>query len=105
MKWLLLIIGILILVLLIVVFTNVRVYIDYKRIQTNDQIHIKLSAWYGLFHYTFKVPVIKMEDDSTAIVVKEEQEMTGKTEKEEKKKLQPKICVTDSQTVWRCFSI
>ncbi|MDQ7860905.1 hypothetical protein RCO48_07390 [Peribacillus frigoritolerans] len=59
MKWLLLIMGILILVLLIVVFTKVKVSIDYKRVQTNDLIHIKLSAWYGLFHYTLKVPVME----------------------------------------------
>ncbi|MDF9760172.1 MULTISPECIES: DUF2953 domain-containing protein [Peribacillus] len=89
MMWVLLIIGILILVLLILIFTKVRVYIDYKRVQTNDKIHIKLSAWYGLIHYTFKVPVIKKDDDSAAIVVKEEQEMNGKTEKEEKKKITP----------------
>ncbi|MFS0669701.1 DUF2953 domain-containing protein [Peribacillus frigoritolerans] len=87
MKWLLVIMGILILVLLIVIFTKVRVSIDYKRVQANDLIHIKLSAWYGLFHYTFKVPVIKMEDDSGTTVVKKEQEMNGKTNKEEKKKI------------------
>lgn len=105
MKWLLLIMGILILVLLIVVFTKVKLSIDYKRVQTNDLIHIKLSAWYGLFHYTFKVPVMKLEDDLVTVAVKEEQEMNGKINKEEKKKSRPKICVTDSQTYWKCFSI
>lgn len=87
MKWLLLIMGILILVLLIVVFTKVKLSIDYKRVQMNDLIHIKLSAWYGLFHYTFKVPVMKLEDDLVTVAVKEEQEMNGKINKEEKKKI------------------
>ncbi|MGE7758891.1 DUF2953 domain-containing protein [Peribacillus sp. NPDC097895] len=89
MKWLLLIMGILILVLLLLIFTKVRVYIDFKRVQKNDLIHIKLSAWYGLFHYTFKVPVIKMDDDSAAIVVKQEQGMKEEEKKEEMKKITP----------------
>jgi hypothetical protein len=89
MKWLLLILTILIVVLLLLVFTKIRVHFDYKRVHKNDIIHIKASAWYGLFHYTFKVPVIKKDDDSVAIVVKKEKGMKEETKKEGLDKITP----------------
>ncbi|MGE7765145.1 DUF2953 domain-containing protein [Peribacillus sp. NPDC096540] len=89
MKWLLLILTILIVVLLLLVFTKIRVHIELKRVHKNDLIHIKVSAWYGLFHYTFKVPIIKKDDDLGSMVVKKEKGMKEETKKEEINKMTP----------------
>ncbi|KWW20060.1 hypothetical protein AS888_06480 [Peribacillus simplex] len=89
MKWLLLIAGCLILLLLLLMFTKIKVYIDLEHVHKNDQIQIKLSAWFGLFHYTFKVPVIKKDEGSAAITVKKEQGRKEESKKEETKKITP----------------
>lgn len=101
MKWLLLIAGCLILLLLLLMFTKIKVYIDLKHVHKNDQIQIKLSAWFGLFHYTFKVPVIKKDEGSAAITVKKEQGRKEESKKEETKKSHQKIYETDLLTSGR----
>lgn len=87
MKWLFLISAVLIAVLLLLIFTKIRVHFSYKRVQKDDQIHMKMSAWYGLLHYTLKVPVIKKDAEATALIVDKEESMPNETKKESTEKI------------------
>ncbi|MFJ7678799.1 DUF2953 domain-containing protein [Peribacillus sp. NPDC097206] len=89
MKWIVMILAILIAVLLLLIFTKVRVHFTYKRIQKDDLIHMKMTAWHGLLHYTLKVPVIKKDDESTALIVEKETDTMNDTEKKSTAKLTP----------------
>ncbi|MGE7600877.1 DUF2953 domain-containing protein [Peribacillus sp. NPDC097675] len=82
MKWLLIIMAILLVVLLLLIFTKIKVHFSYKRVQKDDLIHMKMTAWFGLLHYTLKVPVIKKDDKSAALIVEKEKGMTDESKKE-----------------------
>lgn len=71
MKWLLIIIGILLFLLLLIIFTKVKVY--FHLYHNKDQNHIKLEfrAWFGLIKYKLDIPLVKIAENSPSVVVKE----------------------------------
>ncbi|WP_077214247.1 DUF2953 domain-containing protein [Bacillus dakarensis] len=81
MKWVLLVLLVLLFLLLLFLFTKLRVYIDYYHGQNNDHLEIKFKALLGLIQYKLNVPVMKMDDDSPSLVVKEKVE-AGPNEKD-----------------------
>ena len=60
-------------------------YIHYSHVKDDDSLKIKFRAWFGLISYTIDVPLIKIDDNSPALVVEEEiktgQEEEVKSEK------------------------
>ncbi|MEW9110257.1 DUF2953 domain-containing protein [Cytobacillus gottheilii] len=70
-KWLLIIAGILLFLLLLIIFTRVKVY--FHLYHNKDQNHMKLEfrAWYGLIKYKIDIPLVKIAEDSPTLVVKE----------------------------------
>ncbi|MFJ7744381.1 DUF2953 domain-containing protein [Peribacillus sp. NPDC097295] len=87
MKWFLIIMAILIAVLFLLVFTKIRVHFSYKRVQKDDLIHMRMTAWFGLFHYIMKVPVIKKDDESASLIVEKETGMLDEQKKESTEKV------------------
>ena len=87
MKWLFIILAILIAVLLLLIFTKIRVHFSYKRVQKDDLIHMKMTAWFGLLHYTLKIPVIKKDDESASLIVEKETGMKNEPKKESTEKV------------------
>ena len=79
MKWLFLLLLVLIALFIIIILTNVKIHIDFYHGKDNDHLSIMLKAWGGLIKYKKEVPVIKLDDDSPAVVVEEKSKM-GPTE-------------------------
>ncbi|MFN7250643.1 MAG: DUF2953 domain-containing protein [Anaerobacillus sp.] len=71
--------------LVLLPFAKITVNLTYFHEQDNDELKIKISTLFGLASYRINVPVLKIDEDSAAIIVKEEQHSAiGDTEKTEK---------------------
>jgi len=73
----LLIIGVvlfaaLLLLVLLLLFTKTTIHIRYYHAKDNDDLTIQAKLLFGLIRYKKKIPLIKIDDDSPTIVVKEE---------------------------------
>lgn len=84
MKWIIWILMLLIVVFIIIMMTKVKVKIRYQHISNDDEFIMKLSAWFGLLHYTINVPVMNVDADSASIKIKKNTGMSdqNKTEKD-----------------------
>lgn len=51
--------------------TKVTIHFQFNHARDNDHLKLKFRVWFGLIRYTLDVPLIKMDDDSPTIVVKE----------------------------------
>ncbi len=80
MKWILLGLLIIFLLLLVILLSRLNIYIVFKHAKDNDSLIIKFRAWFGLIRYTLNIPLIKINENSPAIVMKEETKK-GKEEK------------------------
>ena len=67
MKWIMWILIFLLVLFMVILITKIKVKIRYQHIRENDEFIIKLSAWFGLLHYTIHVPVINIDLDSASI--------------------------------------
>jgi hypothetical protein len=71
--------------LVLLPFAKITVNLTYFHEQDNDELKIKISTLFGLASYRINVPVLKIDENSAAIIVKEEQHSAiGDTEKTEK---------------------
>ncbi len=94
MHWFWWVIISLFVLLVLATFAKITVNLTYFHNQDNDELTIKLSTFYGLASYTVNVPVLKIDNDSPAIVVKEEQHSAiNETEKTEK--ITPETIIRD----------
>ncbi|MDF0726428.1 DUF2953 domain-containing protein [Cytobacillus sp. S13-E01] len=82
--WFFIILGIFLL-LFIITITKLSVNVDLYHTGDDDNIRIKLTAWFGLIRYTIKVPLIKVDKETPGIVVKHE-EIAGQKDLGKKKK-------------------
>ena len=88
MHWGLISIIILLIFLLLIgilIVTKVKVLINIHHSQDDDHIKLKFSAWLGLLRYTINVPLIKIDEHSPSIVVKEEGQSNIPNDKKTKK--------------------
>lgn len=72
MKWLLIAVIALILLLILVMITKLKIYFHFYHGNDNDHLKIQMKAWFGLIRYKIEVPLIKVDDNSPTIVVKEQ---------------------------------
>lgn len=71
--------------LVLLPFAKITVNLIYFHDQDNDELKIKISTFFGLASYRINVPVLKIDEDSASIIVKEEQHSAlGDTENTEK---------------------
>lgn len=80
MQWVLPVCVLLIVLLIILFITKVKVNIDYSHYHDDDSLKIEFRVLFGLIKYRMNVPLIKVDDDSPALVVENNVE-TGKGEK------------------------
>ena len=52
--------------------TKLKVSIHYFHFQDDDSLKIECKAWLGLIKYKLNIPLIKVDDNSPTIVIKEE---------------------------------
>lgn len=71
--------------------TKIKVMINYFHAQDDDSLKIEFKALFGLIKYKMDIPVIKIDDDSAAIVTKEKLKsgQEEKTVKEGRRKMTP----------------
>ncbi|CAI9393817.1 DUF2953 domain-containing protein [Bacillus sp. T2.9-1] len=81
-----LIIGALFLVLIFLCFLKLTIHIRYYHKKDNDDLKIELRALFGLIKYKKTIPLIKIDEDSPTLVMKEETELQGKQETVEETK-------------------
>ncbi|WP_338472085.1 DUF2953 domain-containing protein [Niallia sp. XMNu-256] len=65
---------------MVILISRINIYIVFNHARDNDSLIIKFRAWFGLIRYTLNVPIIKIDDNSPAIVMEEEMKK-GKEEK------------------------
>lgn len=74
MKWVLLAILLLTVLAIVILFTRVKIFLDYFHGNDNDHLKVTLKAWGGLIKYKIDVPVIKIDDNSPSIVAEKKTE-------------------------------
>ncbi|MEH7176502.1 DUF2953 domain-containing protein [Neobacillus vireti] len=84
--WLLTVLFIIILLLLLIIFSKLTIHLTYFHHNDNDELTLKFSIWFGLIKYTMNVPLIKIDDNSPSIVVKENTKMGDSGESEASQK-------------------
>ncbi len=84
MKWVLIACILLFLLVFAIILTKLKVSIHYSHYQDDDTLKIEFKAWFGLIKYKINIPLIKVDDNSPTIVIKEEVQ-SGRTEKQKKK--------------------
>lgn len=84
LKLLLIVILVLLVLLFLVLFTNLKIIIDYYHGNDNDQLNVKFKALFGIIQYKLNVPVIKVNKESPAVVMETKTE-TGTGEKDTNK--------------------
>lgn len=72
----------------LVLLTKLKVHIKYSHTRDDDSLKIQLKAWFGLFRYTFDVPLIKVDENSPSIVIKEEAKVGKEEDTKNEKKTQ-----------------
>ncbi|ART77623.1 hypothetical protein B4U37_16865 [Sutcliffiella horikoshii] len=75
--WAIIIFAIIIFLLVMVLVTKITIHFYYHHQQDNDQMTVKLSAWYGLLRYTIDVPLISVDKDTASIHVEEKTKVGG----------------------------
>lgn len=81
-------------VLIFIIFiSKLRIQVNLNQVRGNDFYQIKFSLWFGLIRYTYKVPVVKVDEGSSTVVVKEETK-TGNPSQEQ-----------GEQDQWKDYSI
>lgn len=70
MRWLLITLIVLILLIISLILTKVKIYLYYYHNNDNDHLKIEFKAWFGLIKYKMEIPLIKIDDNSPAIVAK-----------------------------------
>lgn len=70
--------------------TKLTVLLEVTHAEDDDNIKIKFSAWFGLLKYTINIPLIKVDDDSPSIIVKQKDESPTNKQKKKTTKVTPK---------------
>ncbi|WP_157796550.1 DUF2953 domain-containing protein [Bacillus sp. FJAT-45037] len=84
MIWFLSIVGCLLALMILLFITKVKVDITYKHIKDDDLLEVAVHVWW-MRVYTFEAPLIKINEESPAIVVEEEESVGGHKTKKDKK--------------------
>ena len=71
LKWVLIALIILFALFLLIIFSKIKVYINYQHHNDDDHLIIQFKAWFGLIKYKLEFPLIKIDDNSPTIVVKQ----------------------------------
>ncbi|WP_078414041.1 DUF2953 domain-containing protein [Priestia abyssalis] len=72
MLWVWLLLSAFCVLIFIIFISKLRIQVNVNRVRGNDFYQIKCSLWFGLIRYTYKIPVIKVDEDSPTVVVDEE---------------------------------
>ena len=80
LKWLIIILIILLFLFILIIFSKITIYLKYYHHKDDDHLKIECRLWFGLIRFKKQIPLIKVDDDSPSIILKE----TGKSNEEPK---------------------
>lgn len=85
MKWLLIALIAFIILSTLIMVTKLKVLFYIYHGNDNDHVKVQFKAWFGLIKYKIEIPLVKVDDNSPTLVVKEKktagpQENTTKEE-------------------------
>ena len=75
MKWVLIVVIVLVVLLLLVSLIKLKIKIDILLSNDHNHIKIKLMALFGLLSYTYNIPFLKFDEETSTIVTKSEQKV------------------------------
>ncbi|WP_161568323.1 DUF2953 domain-containing protein [Anaerobacillus alkaliphilus] len=75
-------------------FAKITVNLTYFHDQDNDELKVKISTFFGLASYRINIPILKIDENSTSIIVKEEQH-SALGDSEKTAKITPEIILRD----------
>lgn len=90
---------ILIIIIVLVILTRIKVKIHYQREYDNDKLVVKLTAWFGLIHYTINIPAITLDTDSLSVKVKESQGTSDQTKMKQNKEFTPEDLIANFKSM------
>jgi len=82
-----LIIGLSIIFLIIILYSNIKIEISFKRHNEDDMLGINIIVFYGIFKYKRQIPfmdLVKGHDNISALELKSEVQYNGKHKGEDK---------------------
>ncbi len=71
LKWVLVALIVLFALFLLIIFTKIKVYINYQHHNDDDYLKIQFKAWFGLIKFKREFPLIKIDDNTPTVVVKQ----------------------------------
>ncbi len=83
MNWLYIVLVIILVLLFLMFVTKITVSISYQHNGDDDLLKVQLRAW-KFIKYTFSAPLIKVDKDSAALIIEEDQKI-GDIETSDKK--------------------
>ncbi|WHX99615.1 DUF2953 domain-containing protein [Neobacillus sp. DY30] len=80
--WLVIALILILLFIILIIFSKLTIRLNYFHHNDNDELKIQFRIWFGLIRYTMNVPLIKIDDNSPSIVMKENTQMGDSSEKQ-----------------------
>ncbi|MED1600263.1 DUF2953 domain-containing protein [Alkalihalophilus marmarensis] len=84
MTWFLIILAVVIVLLLILLLTKIKIELTYKHTKDDDLLMAAVTIWW-MRVYTFEAPLIKINEESPAIIVEEKENIAGSESEKDKK--------------------
>jgi len=75
MKWLFIALLVIFILISIIIFTKIKVILNYEHHNDDDHLTIQFRAMFGLIKYKIELPIIKIDDNSPTIVVKQKKSL------------------------------
>lgn len=89
MKIVLTVIGVLLILIFIVIFTRLTVDVQYVRDDENDGLRVRFKAWFGLLRYHINIPAVELKGWFSGVTVEQEQGVSEEKEKKRKRRFGP----------------
>jgi hypothetical protein len=83
LKWLIIALIILLFLIILIIFTKITIYLNYYHYKDDDNLKIEFRIWFGLIRYKKNIPLIKVDDHSPSIIVKETENGNGDTNQDD----------------------
>ncbi|MDP4156292.1 MAG: DUF2953 domain-containing protein [Bacillota bacterium] len=86
LKWLVFILIILLFLFILIIFSKITIYLNYYHHKDDDNLKVEMRLWFGLIRIKKQIPLIKVDDNSPSIILKESEKSNEETENNEKVK-------------------
>jgi hypothetical protein len=83
LKWLIIVLIILLFLVFLIIFSTITIYLNYYHYKDDDHLKIEFRLWFGLIRIKKTIPLIKVDNNSPSIIVKEKENSNEETKNEE----------------------